>query len=219
MVIVSLDQPVGNQEIIRQAHEAGCHMKNWNITDILNKTKGAALRVPGGYEVSEKGYGRLDELGITRLAPAAARVAQDLRKHLANIKDKATHAFAAEAIACHEAGLHRSAIVMSWLAAVGVLHNEVVKNHLAAFNAEAVRVDPKWKAATTTDDLGRMKEADFLDRIAAIGVIGKNVKAQLITGLNLRNGCGHPNSLKVGTNTVAAHIEMLLLNVFEKFSE
>uniref|UniRef100_UPI001C09C1CE hypothetical protein n=1 Tax=Acinetobacter baumannii TaxID=470 RepID=UPI001C09C1CE len=64
----------------------------------------------------------------------------------------------------------------------------------------------------------RMKEAEFLDRIAAIGMIGKNVKAQLLAGLNLRNGCGHPNSLKVGANAVAAHIEMLLLNVFDKFA-
>ncbi|WP_204320478.1 hypothetical protein, partial [Klebsiella pneumoniae] len=85
------------------------------------------------------------------------------------------------------------AIVMSWLAAVGVLYNEVVANHLAAFNIEAKKVDGKWKVAAAADDLGRMKEAEFLDRIAATGMIGKNVKAQLVAGLNLRNGCGHPN--------------------------
>ncbi len=32
-----------------------------------------------------------------------------------------------------------------------------------------------------------------------------------------RNGCGHPNSLKIGANTAAHHIEILLLNVFQKF--
>ncbi|MCJ2105912.1 hypothetical protein MKK70_11100 [Methylobacterium sp. E-041] len=137
---------------------------------------------------------------------------------MAAIKDDTTRAFVAEAIQCHESGLYRSAIVMSWLAAVSVLHNEVMANYLAAFNAEAKRVDGKWKAAATTDDLGRMKEVDFLDRIVAIGIIGKNVKAQLASGLTLRNGCGHPNSLKVGANVVAAHIEMLLMNVFDKFS-
>jgi hypothetical protein len=63
-----------------------------------------------------------------------------------------------------------------------------------------------------------MGETGFLDRLAGIGIIGKNVKVQLVHGLSLRNGCGHPNSLKVGANTVAAHIEMLLLNVFDKFS-
>ncbi len=28
---------------------------------------------------------------------------------------------------------------------------------------------------------------------------------------------GHPNSLKIGANTAAHHIEILLLNVFQKF--
>lgn len=218
LVIASLEQPAKNPAIMARAQNAGCNMKTWNIADILMRAKGTTLRMPGGYEVSEKGYVRLEELGISKLSPAAAKVAQDLRKHLLLIKDNATRAFASEAIQCHEAGLYRSAIVMSWLDAVGVLYNEVVANHLAAFNAEAKKVDSKWKASSTIDDLGRMKETDFLDRIAAIGMIGKNVKAQLVTGLNLRNGCGHPNSLKVGANVVAAHIEMLSLNVFDKFS-
>ncbi len=218
LVIASLDQPVKSPAIMARAQEAGCNMKTWNIADILAKAKGTTLKMPGGYEVSEKGHARLKERGVSKLPPAAAKVAQDLRKHLASIRDDTTRAFVAEAIQCHEAALYRSAIVMSWLAAVGVLHNEVVANHLAAFNTEAKKIDGKWKGAATTDDLGRMKEADFLDRITAIGMVGKNVKTQLVAGLNLRNGCGHPNSLKVGANAVAAHIEMLLLNVFDKFA-
>jgi hypothetical protein len=63
-----------------------------------------------------------------------------------------------------------------------------------------------------------MGEADFLDRIEGISIIGKNAKAQLKAALDLRNGCGHPNSLRVGVNKSAAHIETLLQNVFEKFA-
>jgi len=44
------------------------------------------------------------------------------------------------------------------------------------------------------------------------------VKAELKQCLDRRNGCGHPNSLKIGPNTVAHHLEILLLNVFNKFS-
>ncbi|WP_271438907.1 hypothetical protein [Pontixanthobacter luteolus] len=123
-----------------------------------------------------------------------------------------------EAIRCYEAKLYRSAIVMSWIAAVDVLYREVVANHLAAFNAEAKRVDSRWKGAANEDGLARMKEADFLDRLVAIGVIGKNVKEELAKALKLRNGCGHPNSLTVGPNIVTSHLETLLLNVFDKFS-
>ena len=90
-------------------------------------------------------------------------------------------------------------------------------HHLAAFNAEAQRVDAKWRLAKTTDDFGRIKENEFLDRLVALSVIGKNVKAELVDCLDLRNSCGHPNSLKLGSNTVASHLEILLLNVFKVF--
>src|SRR5438105_2235820 len=106
---------------------------------------------------------------------------------------------------------------MSLLAAVYVLKNEIYQNHLGAFNAEARRGDAKWKDAKTTDDLGLMKEAEFLDRIAALSIIGKNVKEELQKCLKLRNACGHPNSLKIGPNVVANHLEILLLNVFNRF--
>jgi hypothetical protein len=218
LTIASLDQPVKSAAIMERAREAGCNMSKWNIADILTKAKGITIRLPAGHEVSEKGYARLEQLGVSKLPAAAAKIAQDLRKHMANIKDDTTRAFVEEAIKCHEAALYRSAIVMSWIAAAAVLQQEVVAKHLAAFNAEVVRIDKKWKPATTTDDVGKMREAEFLDRLVGIKMIGKNVKTQLGNALDLRNGCGHPNSLKVGANAVAAHIEMLLLNVFDTFS-
>jgi hypothetical protein len=153
--------------------------------------------------------------GDTRISPAVVQVATDLRAELPKIVNTDTRLFVEEAIKCYEAELYRSAIVMSWLAAVDVLHKNVHQHHLAQFNAEAKRVDGRWRDAKTTDDLGRMSEADFLDRIAAISVIGKNVKKELKDCLDRRNGCGHPNSLKIGANTVAHHIEILLLNVFK----
>jgi hypothetical protein len=107
---------------------------------------------------------------------------------------------------------------MSWIAAVDVLYREVVASHLAPFNAEARKANNKWKDAANEDGLARMGEADFLDRLVPIGVIGKNVKEELAKALKLRNGCGHPNSLKTGPNMVASHLEMLLLNVFEQFA-
>jgi hypothetical protein len=158
LVIASLDQPVKGPAIMERAREAGCSMSKWNIGDILAKAKGTTIRLPNGYEVSEKGHARLEELGVSKLPAAAAKIAQDLRKHIANIKDDTTRAFVEEAIRCHEVALYRSAIVMSWVAAVAVLQQEVVAKHLAPLNAEAARIDKKWKPATTTDDIGKMRE-------------------------------------------------------------
>jgi hypothetical protein len=44
------------------------------------------------------------------------------------------------------------------------------------------------------------------------------VKLQLINSLDFRNGYGHPNSLKIGPNMVASHIELLVKNVYLQFS-
>ena len=71
--------------------------------------------------------------------------------------------------------------------------------------------------AKNADDLTRMKEHEFLQVLESISAIGKNVKRELENCLNLRNACGHPNSLEIAENRVAAHLEILTLNVFSKF--
>jgi hypothetical protein len=62
-----------------------------------------------------------------------------------------------------------------------------------------------------------MQEFDFLNVIESLSIIGKNVKQELEVCLKLRNGCGHPNSLKIGENKVAAHLETIIQNVFVRF--
>ena len=206
-------------DIRSRAEEAGFKLpKKWNLSDVLGRSGGLATRVPAGWELTETGKNHLRNLGVESVSPAAMQVAADLRAHLEKVKNPATRAFVEEAIKCHEAKLYRSAIVMSWIAAVDVLYREVVANHLAAFNTDAQKANSKWKTAVNEDGLARMGEADFLDRLVPIGVIGKNVKEELAKALKLRNGCGHPNSLKTGPNMVASHLEMLLLNVFEPLS-
>lgn len=218
LILATFDQPVQLADLRSRSEEAGFKLpKKWNLSQLLGRSGGLAIRIPAGWELAETGKNHLRNLGVESVSPAAMQVAADLRKHLDNVQNATTRAFVEEAIKCHEAKLCRSAIVMSWVAAVDVLYREVVANHLAAFNAEAHKANNKWKAAVNEDGLARMGEADFLDRLVPIGVIGKNVKEELAKALKLRNGCGHPNSLKTGPNMVASHLEMLLLNVFEPF--
>ena len=219
LILATFDQPAQLADMRTRAEEAGFRVpKKWNMSDVLGRSGGLGIRVPSGWELSDTGKNHLRSLGVDSVSPAAMQVAADLRKHLENVHNVTTRAFVEEAIKCHEAKLYRSAIVMSWVAAVDVLYREVVANHLATFNAEAQKANAKWKAAVNEDSLAKMQEADFLDRLVPIGVIGKNVKEELAKALKLRNGCGHPNSLKIGPNMVASHIETLILNVFEHFS-
>src|SRR5205814_2311427 len=125
--------------------------------------------------------------------------------------------FLQEAAACCDSGLNRAAVVFSWVGAIALLQEHVVAEGLAEFNAEALRRDPKWRTARTQDDLGRMKENEFLEILEALSIVGKIVKQALQTALTLRNAFCHPNSLKVGPNMVAGHLEVLTLNVFSRF--
>lgn len=220
LVLASFDAPCQIKDIKARAAKSGFRIpKGWNASATLGRSSGLAIRTPSGWEITDAGRQHLTNLGVTKISPAAVQVATDLRAELSNIGDEDTRSFVEETIKCYEFELYRSAIVMSWLAAVDVLHNHIHANHLADFNTEARRIDPKWKDAKTTDDLGRMKDSDFLDRIsvAPLSVIGKSVKKELKDCLDRRNGCGHPNTLKIGPNAVAHHIEILLLNVFQKF--
>lgn len=219
LILSTFGGPASIASIKEKAVEAGWRIpKNANPSAVLSRSKGFAILVKGGWEILEPGKTHLQNLGINSSSLAVKQVAISLRSHLDNIQNPTTRAFTEEAIGCYEAKFYRSAIVMSWIAAVDVLHREVVKNHLNQFNAQAKAVNAKWKDAVNEDGLGRMGEEDFLNRCAAIGVLGKNQKEQLIQALKLRNGCGHPNSLRVGENNTAAHLETLLMNVFEKFS-
>lgn len=145
-------------------------------------------------------------------------IAKTLREQLSTISDSNTRTFVEEGIECFERRLYRSAVILTWVGAISLLQTHVIDNYLTEFNNEALRRDNKWRFAKTKDDLARMKEYDFLQIIESLSIIGRSVKQELEKQLKLRNGCGHPNSLEISENVVAAHIEILILNIFAKFS-
>lgn len=191
--------------------------EKWNVSSLLSRSGGLAIRTDSGWELTNSGKERVAQLAGTSLSSITPKVASSLRSHLANIKDQETSAFLEEAIKCYETKLYRSAVVLTWVGAIAVLYEHVVTNRLADFNTEALSRNPKWKTAKTKDDLANLKEYDFLQILHSISVIGKSVKDELEGCLKFRNGCGHPNSLKIGESRVSGHIETLMLNVFSKF--
>ena len=190
-----------------------------NISDILGKSNGLVARTAAGWEVQQPGVTRVRELAQSvNVNLVISHSSGSLRGHANHIGDALTKSFVMEAIYCFEAKQYRAAVVFSWAGAVALLHKHVFSMKLGEFNTEAERRDRKWRAAKQQDDLGRMKEHEFLDICEAIGVMGKNVKQILQNEcLILRNACGHPNSVSIAENSVAAHIEKLIKNVFSRF--
>ncbi len=204
-------------EIKQVAIAAGLrNVNSWNLSQILSGMESLAIRVPDGWELTSAGIVRAHQLRNGARVCSSAPVSK-LRDLLPKIKSKDARDFLTEAIACFEAEYYRAAVVLSWVGAVSVLYARVVAGNLAAFNAEASRRDAKWRTAKNADDLGRLREHDFLQILEAISIIGKNVKSELEICLKLRNACGHPNSLKVAGYRAAAHLEILILNVFSVF--
>ncbi|MBZ0138671.1 MAG: hypothetical protein K8H87_02720 [Pseudorhodoplanes sp.] len=219
LILGSMGGSVQVQAIKSRARDAGFSaIEKWNVSSVLSRTKGLALNTPSGWELSDRGKQHLRALGVSKISAAAVQVATDLRRILNGIEDEETRKFVEEAVQCYEYEFYRSAVVMSWAAAVHVLKLEVLKDYLCEFNAEAAKCYPKWKPAKSLDDIGLMRERDFLDRIAKISVIGTNTKEQLQGCLKLRNACGHPSLFRLGPNAVANHLEILILNVFQKFA-
>lgn len=187
-----------------------------NVPRDLQKLKGLAFERKDGWALTTPGRKRASEL-LSAADTHVVAQSTTLRALLPKLNPD-VQAFMTEAVACYEARLFRAAVVLSWVGAVSVLYDYVVRHRLVDFNVEATRRDAKWRAAKTADDLGRMKEHEFLQVLEALSIIGRNVKNELEGCLKLRNGCGHPNSLKLAESRCAAHIEMLILNVFDVFA-
>lgn len=219
VLAVEVDRPKQVREIVALATDAGLvRAKKWNVSDILSKSKGMAGLSPNGWKLTETGKQYLIAQNFLPRHFSQKQIISSLRDPLSRISDSDTIAFVTQAIECFEAGYHRAAVVLSWIGAVSVLYRHVEQNCLSSFNREALRRDQKWRSAKNADDLVRMKEFEFLNVLEAISEIGKNVKHELQEKcLKLRNGCGHPNSLEIGPNAVAAHLELLVLNVFSKY--
>ena len=212
--------PLPVQRIKERCAAAGLpNLAKKNISDVLGASNGAVARTADGWELQQLGILRVQELAqAAHINLVVTHSSRSLRGHADSVSDPLTKSFVMEAIHCFEAKQCRAAVVFAWAGAVALLHKVVFATKLKEFNTEAVRRDPKWRNAKQQDDLGRMKEHDFLDVCEALGIIGKNVKLVLQNQcLILRNGCGHPNSLSIGENSVAAHIEQLIKNVFSRF--
>ena len=207
-------------EIKELSKNAGLRdVKNWNISSYLAKSKGKAISSKGRWELRKLGITHLQEIGVGKIKSATAEVAIKLRKHLKGIKNEQTRNFLETAILCHEYKFYRPAILMSWMSALQILQQYVIDHYADAFNDEASSSSKHWKRIKKLDDFSDViTESKFLTIITDIGMIDSGHTDELRDCLKLRNRCCHPNPAKIGINKSEAHIESLILHVFEEFN-
>lgn len=219
---VDSDKPKPVREIREIAFDSGLReVKKWNVSHYLSAAVPFVVNTKNGWSLTVRGRQRVRDIlenNNPSLLPPKD-IAINLREKSGQISNTITAAFVKEAITCYEYQLYRSSVVLSWAGAVATLYDYMLTDpvRLQAFNNEARRRNARWRDATTKDDLARMRESDFLDILETISIIGKSTKQQLKECLRLRNACAHPSTLQIGPHKVAAHLEVLILNVFSKF--
>jgi hypothetical protein len=221
-LISLLGRPVSISDLKEEAVKNGLREINkWNVADILGKAPGVLIRVPDGWTLTSKGHTRAVELGVSRQSPLVGQTAQSLKREIDIIDDPVRRDFLVDTLKCLDAALNRPAVVYAWVGAVWILQTHVLNHHLAALNAAGTTRfhtgRSSFRPIKSIEDFGRIKEADFLQLLEDISVIGKSLHKQLKDRLDLRNGCGHPNTMVVDEHTTAAHIHFLVDNVYKKF--
>lgn len=222
VLAVEVDNAKAVQVVRDLAVNAGLRdARKWNVSEQLRRATGLSVLTSNGWELTAKGREHVAKIAGPLMNSPITKTASSLRTHLVKIGNPDSQEFVEEAISCFEARQYRAAVVLSWVGAIAVLYDHVLHNDLPGFNAEAVSRTANskypWQPAKTADELARMKESEFLVVLEKRSIIGKNVRQQLEHCLKLRNGCGHPNTLKLAEHAVSSHIEILVLNVFANF--
>ena len=218
LILATFDKPATAADLITRSISVGlAPSSSALVTSTLRRCVGLAIKLPQGWELSRNGWSYVNANGFSEIFSHDHVLSSDLRAHLDAVSDPQLAAFMKEAISCYEAKLFRSAIVMGWVAAVFCLQKHIVESNLLAFNEAARSLNSKWKSAVDADGLSLMKERDFVICCFSISVLSKPQKDRLLAALDLRNACGHPNSLLVSERVTAAHLETLLLGVFKRF--
>ena len=207
--------PISTKELRNTAVSLGLPgAQKWNISTVFNRGSRFVIKLPGGWQLTTNGQLRVQQLGF----PSTEVMVPDaLREVASQLTDDRALSFVNESILCLEAGCFRASIILSWIGALSILYSHVISDHLDEFNAAAKKRNPRWKIASSFDDLSNMRESTFLEILCDISVLGKSTKQELENCLRLRNACGHPNTTEIGAQRTRGHLETLILNVFMKY--
>ena len=100
-------------------------IKNLNVSSLLDRTKGLAVRTKEGWQLTERGRAHVANILGTSTSPVKA-ASQALFDQLPAISDSDARKFTEEAVGCLEAGFYRAAVVLSWVGAMAVMRDHVL---------------------------------------------------------------------------------------------
>jgi hypothetical protein len=219
LIVAMHDGPMKANDIRAVARQHGWKDGIRSIPgDYLRQTRNA-IYLPNGWTVTEACKRSLADRGLMNPAGVLTPVTEALEKYLTDVHDPDKARFVEEAIQCVKNKAYRSAIVLTWVGAVYLLYQHVLKNKLTEFNQEGHRRFQKgWTDVANVDDIATARtESVFLNMLEHIGVLTKAEQKELQNCLDRRNTAGHPNSASFEEVTVGAHIHELIAKVYSKY--
>ncbi len=218
VTIASLPQPVAVADILKERRIVGLReIHGWNVSQYLGRAKSLVRKLPVGWQLTDQGWERIRALGLSGKSPIVGATARSLKAVVDEVPDPLRREFLAEALLCFDKGANRPAVVYSWVGAAWILQSRIVSTRLEAFNdagdARFNKTKETFTRIKTIENFGRLGEGEMLTLLEDIGEIGRSLHQQLKERLDLRNGCGHPNTMIVDDHTCAAHINFLIENV------
>src|SRR4051794_24306685 len=88
LILATFDAPTKVSALRARATKAGLRIgESWNPSTTLSRSKGLAIRLPEGWELTASGKAHLRNLGVSGLSRAAVEVAADLRAHLGRVQN------------------------------------------------------------------------------------------------------------------------------------
>ncbi|MGJ5006331.1 hypothetical protein ACQR05_01075 [Bradyrhizobium oligotrophicum] len=220
LIVAMHDGPMKANDIRAVARQNGWRDGSGSLPgDYLKHTKNA-IYVPTGWTVTEACKKSLVERGLMNAAGVLTPVTEALERYLTDVHDSEKARFVEEAVQCVKNKSYRSAIVLTWVGAVYLLYQHVLKHKLSEFNQEGRRRFQKkgWSDVSDVDGLATaVTESIFLNMLEHIGVVTKAEQKELQNCLDRRNTAGHPNSASFEEVTVGAHIHELISKVYSKY--
>jgi hypothetical protein len=220
LIVAMHDGPMKANDIRAVARQNGWRDGAGSLPgDYLKQTKNA-IYVPNGWTVTQACKKSLADRRLMNAAGVLTPVTEALERYLMDVHDPENARFVEEAVQCVKNKSYRSAIVLTWVGAVYLLYQHVLKHRLAEFNQEGHRRFQKkgWSDVGDVDGLATtVTESVFLNMLEHIGVVTKAEQKELQNCLDRRNTAGHPNSASFEEVTVGAHIHELISKVYRKY--
>lgn len=198
----------------------------WNCSTLLGNLEKRSLiskhdkvwqiRSDGEEELSK--CIKISKLDIAGMSKAVNAAVLSVENQMSKVSDAKHNSFLNEVVVALNAEAFRAATIMMWIGSLHHLQDYTINNFSKEVRTASVArlstVKKQHKGITKLSDFEEINENVQLQIFHDAGVIGKTLKNQLIERLNLRNACGHPNSVSITEGVASMHVEFLAANIF-----